>query len=111
VKLISPKPIGPIRIKHIPERPGCGATHCTALRRLGDCDASPATGWAHGERSVWVETQGDSSGARCLKQPYRLVEQTDEVIMEIKVPFWMDKDDIKVRVSERTQPPHSVNDS
>ena len=41
--------------------------------------------------------RGDSSGARCLKQPYRLVEQTDEVIMEIKVPFWMDKDDIKVR--------------
>jgi HSP20 family molecular chaperone IbpA len=46
--------------------------------------------------------RGDSSGVRCLKQPYRLVEQTDEVIMEIKVPFWMDKDDIKVTCADES---------
>mmetsp|Transcript_9128 Transcript_9128/g.15666 ORF Transcript_9128/g.15666 Transcript_9128/m.15666 type:complete len:532 (+) Transcript_9128:380-1975(+) len=45
--------------------------------------------------------RGDSAGARCLEPPYILTETEDEVVMEIKVPFWIDKGDVVVDITEK----------
>lgn len=51
-------------------------------------------------RGWMYAVQGDSAGARCLQQPYKLTESQDEVIMEFELPFWMDKDDVRVDIDE-----------
>ena len=42
---------------------------------------------------------GDSDGVRALEPPYRLYESTDEVVFELEVPFWIDAEDVDVRVT------------
>lgn len=43
--------------------------------------------------------RGDSSGARCMEQPYVLKEQEEDVLMEFELPFWIDHDDVRVNIT------------
>jgi len=50
---------------------------------------------------MWKQVfRGDSCGARCLKPPYVLSESTDDVVMEIQLPFWIDTEDCKVDITK-----------
>lgn len=44
---------------------------------------------------------GDSDGMRSLEPPYRLIENADDVIFELDVPFWIDAEDVDVRITDR----------
>jgi len=43
---------------------------------------------------------GDDEGARCIRNPYVLTEMEEEVVMEIELPFWIDKDDCRIDINE-----------
>ena len=56
--------------------------------------AVPGREW----RSIF---RGDSDGARCLKGPYVLTETEEEAVLEIELPFWIDRSDCKVDIDDR----------
>lgn len=43
---------------------------------------------------------GDSDGVRSLQPLYQMYELDDEVVLELKLPFWIDAEDIRVKFSE-----------
>lgn len=43
---------------------------------------------------------GDSDGVRSLQPPYEICDVDDEVLLELRVPFWIDVDDVCVLFSE-----------
>lgn len=43
---------------------------------------------------------GDSDGCRCLEPIYDLYDTDDEVLLELKVPFWIDAEDVHVEFSK-----------
>lgn len=43
---------------------------------------------------------GDSDGARSLLPPYQLYQLDDEVVLELKLPFWIDAEDVRVTITE-----------
>eukprot|EP00210_Caulerpa_lentillifera_P003176 g3035.t1 len=43
---------------------------------------------------------GDSSGCRSVQQPYEIYDVDDEVLLELRVPFWIDSEDVRVTFSE-----------
>jgi len=50
----------------------------------------------------WKELfKGDSTGARCMQPPYKLLETNEDVTMEIQLPFWIDKEDCFVEITPR----------
>lgn len=44
--------------------------------------------------------RGDSDGLRCLEPPYRLDEGVDDVVMELTLPFWIERGDVGVAFAE-----------
>ncbi|MEW5319838.1 MAG: hypothetical protein WDW38_010963 [Sanguina aurantia] len=43
---------------------------------------------------------GDSDGVRCTQAPYSLYQTAEEAVLEVQVPFWIDKDDVSCVVDE-----------
>ena len=44
--------------------------------------------------------EGDPDYVRCLKPPYTLHETNSETIMELKLPFWTDEEDVHVDITK-----------
>ncbi|KAL4457675.1 hypothetical protein ABPG75_012540 [Micractinium tetrahymenae] len=52
-------------------------------------------------KSQWGEHwpclfRGDSEGARCMQPPYTLSETEDDVLLELELPFWIEREDVAV---------------
>lgn len=43
--------------------------------------------------------QGDSDWARCMEPPYRLLETSTDTTVELELPFWIDNDDVRVKIT------------
>lgn len=56
--------------------------------------ASPGTDWKR-------LFKGDPDGARCLEPIYSISEDTDNVILEFFLPFWIEGEDVRVSIGER----------
>ena len=53
--------------------------------------------WNHPWKKLFA---GDSHGVRSLVPPYDLYEGEDDVILQFEVPFWIDSDDVLVKITE-----------
>lgn len=42
---------------------------------------------------------GDTDRARCMEPPYRLLESSADTTVEIELPFWIDHDDVRVKIT------------
>ena len=45
--------------------------------------------------------RGDPDGARCLEPPYTIAEDADNVILEFRLPFWIEAGDVRVDIGPR----------
>lgn len=53
--------------------------------------------WNH----PWIKLfKGDPDGSRGLVPPYEIYEGDDDVILQIELPFWIDDNDVRVRIDE-----------
>ncbi|EFJ45148.1 molecular chaperone, partial [Volvox carteri f. nagariensis] len=60
----------------------------------GGGSVAPSSWW----RRLFV---GDSDGARSLPPPYKLTQLSDEVVLEIALPWWVRAEDVTVDVEPR----------
>lgn len=45
--------------------------------------------------------KGDSDFARCMKQPYEMLESNEEAVMEFEVPYWTEREDVDVEIRHK----------